>query len=110
MYSNDHINRLVDDALGSADGAQRATPKPFLLTRIQAAMQRRQETSWDKAGRFIARPVVAIAGLCLILAINLAVILNSSNKTSTQEETASANTDDFSSTMAVVYDIENNEP
>jgi uncharacterized membrane protein YdfJ with MMPL/SSD domain len=109
MSNNDHINQLVNQALNSADGAERASAKPFLFTRIQAAMQRRPETFWERAGRFIARPSVAIAGLCLVLAVNLAAVVNSSDKLDLQEE-VTTNTDDFSSTVAVVYDIDNNEP
>jgi hypothetical protein len=109
MSNNDHINQLVNQALNSADGAERASAKPFLFTRIQAAMQRRPETFWERAGRFIARPSVAIAGLCLVLSVNLAAVVNSSDKLDLQEE-VTTNADDFSSTVAVVYDIDNNEP
>lgn len=109
MHSNDHMNRLVNDALSSADGAGRATPKPFLFTRIQAAMQRNRETAWERAGKFIARPAVAIAGLCLVLAVNVAVVINSDRKPAIQEDTTTFS-DDFSNTVAVVYDIDNNEP
>jgi uncharacterized membrane protein YdfJ with MMPL/SSD domain len=109
MSNNEHINQQVNRALDSLDGASRASAKPFLFTRIQAAMQRRPETLWERAGRFIARPSVAIAGLCLVLAVNLAAVINSSNKPDLQEE-ATINADDFSSTVAVVYDIDNNEP
>lgn len=109
MSSNKDITQLVNDALGSADDAQRATARPYLFTRLQAKMQRHPETYWEKAGRLIARPAVAIAGLCLVLAINLTAIINTREKADLQEE-VTTNTDDFSNTIAVVYDIDNNEP
>jgi hypothetical protein len=109
MSDNKNIDQLVNDALGSIDDAERASAKPFLFTRIQAAMLRQPETYWEKTGRLIARPAVVIAGLCLVLVINLAAVINSNNKPDLQEE-ITVNTDDYSNTVAVVYDIDNNEP
>lgn len=110
MSNHEHIDRLVNKALQSADGAERANAKPFLFTRIQAAMQRRPETLWEKAGRFITQPSVAIAGLCLVLAINLAAVIGSEKNTPSLQEDATVNVDAFSNTVAAVYDIDNNEP
>lgn len=110
MSNNDHIDRLVNKALESADGAERANAKPFLFTRIQAAMQRQRETPWERAGKFIARPAVAIAGLCLVLAINLAAVIGSDKTAPSMQDDVTVNVDAFSNTVAAVYDIDNNEP
>ncbi len=38
MNKQDKINKLIEEALNSVDDAQRAEPRPFLLTRIHARM------------------------------------------------------------------------
>ncbi len=107
---NSNINKLVDDALNSADGAARAAAKPYLYTRLTARMQRNKDTYWEKAIRWISRPAVAIAGLCLVIGINVAaLILNRDDSTAVADEQAMS-TDDYANTVAKLYDIENNEP
>ena len=39
MNKNEHINKLIEEALNSLDGAERATAKPYLFTRLNARMQ-----------------------------------------------------------------------
>ena len=63
MNKEERINKLIEEALNSVDDIRRAEPKPFLLTRINARMNRVVESVWEKAGWFIARPVVAFTGL-----------------------------------------------
>ena len=40
MNKQEHINKLVEEALGSVDNISRAEAKPYLLTRIRARMDR----------------------------------------------------------------------
>ena len=92
--------------MNSLDGADRATPRPFLLTRINARLNKETEGSWERAGRFIARPVVVIAGLCLIIAVNALVI--STNRSAAVDTTnvadqQSSTADEFSTTVACLY-------
>jgi len=114
MKNNEHINRLTDEALSSLDGAGRATPKPYLLTRINARMrnQNEKESSWDNALRFISRPAVALAGLCLVIGINAMVVsYNYPGKTTAVSDDQYASVDEYSSSsIAVLKDIENIEP
>jgi hypothetical protein len=107
---SNNIDQLTDDALSSADGAARAAAKPYLFTRLTARMQRREDSRWEKAVRFVSRPAVAIAGLCLVVAINVLVILgNKEDNAATAEEQLAA-AEDFPGSMAALYDTENNEP
>jgi hypothetical protein len=112
MNKQEQINKLVEQALNSMDDAQRATPRHFLLTRIHARMNKASDSAWEKAGWFITRPAVAFSGLCLIVVINAGVIFN--YKTTTQTATADVavqNTaDEFSYTVAGIYDTENTQP
>ncbi len=114
MNNKEQIEKMIEDALNSVDGIGRATPKPFLMTRINARMSATQETAWERAGRFIARPVVVIAGLFLVLGINALVVAFNNNSPAIDNSTAvnqqAFASDDFSTNTAKLYDIENPEP
>lgn len=112
MKNKENIHKLAEEALSSVDDIKRAAAKPFLLTRIHARMSKQTESLWEKAGWFISRPVIAFAGLCLIILINAAVIVskNSSAQTPVAEQTTQASSDEFSYTVATIYDYDNNQP
>ena len=111
MNNEEHINKMAEEALSSFEGAGRAMPKPYLLTRIKARMERKKETAWQTASSFITRPAFVMAGLCLVIVINALVIsfdnTATENIAATEEQTS---TDEFSTTVATLYDIENPEP
>ncbi len=111
MKNTDHINKLIEDAINCVDDIQRAEPKPFLLTRINARMNNGTASVWERVGWFITRPAVAFTGLCLIILINIMVIKTGSLNTGDSTDQVAVNsTDEFSSTVATIYDIENNQP
>ena len=111
MNKEDHINKMTDEALNSLDGTTRASAKPYLLTRINARLSKMKESSWERAGRFIARPAIAFTGLCLVIGINAMIIaFDHSTPESTVTAEQQLTTDDFSTTVATLYDTENNEP
>ena len=111
MNKNEHIHKLVDEALGSLDGAERATPRPYLFTRLNARMQREPENSWDNVLKFISRPAIALAGLCLVITINaLVVSSNYTGQTTTVAEEQYVSADEYNTSVAVLNDIENIEP
>lgn len=111
MNTNDHIDKLIDAALNSTDGAGRASPKPYLFTRLKARLDRGQESSWEKAARFIARPVVALAGLCLVISINALVIAyNNTPASNNTGQDQLATTDEFTTSVTALYYAENTEP
>jgi NADH:ubiquinone oxidoreductase subunit 6 (subunit J) len=109
MNKQDKINKLIEEALNSVDDAQRAEPRPFLLTRIHARMNKGTESVWEKAGWFITRPAVAFTGLCMIVLLNVMVVMN--NKTpdsaTVAEQTVQTQADEFSYTAATIYDNDN---
>jgi hypothetical protein len=112
MNKKEAIQKMIDEALSSVDGAQRATPRPFLLTRIMARMNAVKETSWEKAGSFISRPSFAIAGLGALIALNILVITLNHHpaNNATPEQTSFVTSGDFSAANATINDIENPEP
>ena len=112
MNRQKNINKLIEESLNSMDDVKRAEPKPFLFTRINARMNKGRESVWEKAGWFITRPAVALAVVCLVLIINATAIFY--NKAETQVATtdvAVQNTaDEFSYTVAGIYETENTQP
>lgn len=112
MNKNEHINNLIEEALNSVDGAKRAEPMPYLLTRINARMSKETVSAWEKAGWFIGRPAVALAGLCLIILINVMVLMinRPTDTVAVSEQVMPAQTDEFSYTVATIYDNENTQP
>jgi hypothetical protein len=109
MNKQEKIKELVDKAFTSLDDIQKAEGKPFLLTRINAKMQPSTSTAWDTALAFISKPLVAIACMAFIIAINV-FVLSSNNKTINTTEDAYAIADDYSSSNIAINDFENIEP
>ena len=111
MNRKENINNLVEEALGSVDDATRATPKPYLLTRINARMNKATESVWEKAGWFIGRPAVAFIGLGLVVLVNVAVVMlnKTADAPTTAEQTVQTQADEFSYTVATIYDIDNTQ-
>jgi len=112
MNKKEHINKLIEGSLISLDNVKRAEAKPYLLTRINARMNKVTESAWEKAGWFIGRPAVAFMGLCMLILINVSVVLfnKPSDTVAVTEQTAQTQADEFSYTVATIYDNENNQP
>lgn len=113
MDNKKHIDKMAEEALSSIDSAEKGMPKPYLFTRIKARMDRKNEVTTERSGSLILRPVFVIAGLCLVIGINALVIAFNNNTADTDsyavnEQTTSS--DEFGTTVATLYDIENNEP
>ena len=111
MNNNEHINKLIHDTLNSLDGAGKATPKPYLFTRLNARMQNTNESIWDKVLGFISKPVIALTVICLIIAINATVAaFNYTGKSTAVSEEQYISVDEYNSSVAVLNDIENINP
>ena len=112
MHNKEHINKLIEEALNSVDDVSRAEPKPYLLTRIYARMNKEKESFWEKAGWFIGRPAVAFTGLFLIIMLNAMVFMfnKSADDATVAEQTAQTQADEFSYTVATIYDTDNPKP
>ncbi len=112
MNKKKQIDQLIEEALHSADNIERASPKPFLLTRIHARLNNSNESSWEKIARYIGRPSIAFSGLAMLILINVLVLfLNPENASSiATEQSTEATTDEFYYTAATIYDFENTEP
>ncbi|HEX5652781.1 MAG TPA: hypothetical protein VFX58_06895 [Chitinophagaceae bacterium] len=70
MNSKPELEKKIQQVLDSLDGIQRAEPRPFFYTRVLGRLQADEKTIWETMGSFLSRPVVAVAGLCVILILN----------------------------------------
>ena len=108
MKNNDELNKSVEAAMNSLDDVQKASPAPYLLTRINQRLNKTKESAWEKVGGMIGKPLVAIPGLALLILVNVWVIVNNDEGAGVMsEQQASVTADDFSSSVATIYDIEN---
>lgn len=97
----------------SLDGMTPADPKPFLLTRLNAALQQGEDQGiWAVATAFLKRPAVAIVTILLLLILNIAVFSAGGFLQGKENITANSVSDkyDFSINVSGIYDSENQEP
>lgn len=110
MKNKEEVEKMIGEAINSVDGTNRARPMPFLLTRVMARINTVNENAWEKAVRFIARPVVAVAGLALVIGINVAVIATQGANKEANNVTEQQNTaDEFFQSVATLYNMENTD-
>ncbi len=119
MSKHSNIDHKVEEALESLQGIRRAETAPFMHTRVMARLQKEDSSAWSKAAYFIARPVVALATLCAVIAFNALIVLNKEKLKATRVPvaftTASssgeiAQDDDFLLASNTTYDYVNVEP
>ena len=105
------INKKIDEVLNSLDGINRAQPRPFLFTRLEARMQS-EKNIWFRLSSFMARPAVAFACICFVLIINAMVIFMTYSTVSslTQQGNELATTDEYSQVSSNLYEFENTKP
>jgi len=108
---NENINKRINEVMRSLDGIEKASPRPFFFTRLEARLQR-QKSRWEVVSSFLSKPVVAIACICLIIMINAMVIFSSTNlKSSTdQQNNELATADEYNSISAPLYEFVNSTP
>ena len=114
MKPGGDIEKRVEEALNSLDGIKRATPQPWLFSRVKARLSREEaeeRTVWGTIGSFLSRPVVAVAGVCLILLFNGVLLFNqqsqsSSNGIAIQNEMQPSDSESFVASNSS-FDFEN---
>jgi hypothetical protein len=108
---DEHLNKKIDEAMQSLHGIEKASPRPFFFTRLEAHMQK-QKSHWEALSSFLTKPVVAIACICLVIIINAAVILSSTNlnTSSDQQNNELATADEYNSVSAPLYEFVNATP
>ena len=88
MKKSEKIDQEIKDTLQVLDDINKASPKPFFYTRLEARIQRRYSpaTTWS------LRPAVIWSGIVLIVLLNITVAINYSKKAndSVNEQNAGA--------------------
>lgn len=109
---SDQFDKIIEQTLQSLDGARRAVPRPYLITRIKANMQQRDmKNAWAKLNDFLSRPAIAWTIILMLLVGNLAIIIMSRDSDrSFAKETMIEYKDESAMNMTDVYDIDNPEP
>ena len=110
---SDIFDNKIDAALKSLDGIAKASPQPFLLTRINARLNNAtDETVWSQIAFYLKKPLVCGVALLLLLFVNFIVIKNINDRGDVENIAKSATSQkyDFAINVSVLYDIENQEP
>lgn len=110
----ENLEKMVNETMSCMDAAGRATPAPFLMTRIRAKMQKNtQPSTWERVGIFIARPTVAFPILATVLLMNIYIIRSSVTGSDTSMATQSFQqvSDEYSmNSESSLFDFENIQP
>ncbi len=69
MTQKEKIQQEIEKTLESINGIKRAEANPFLFTRIRARMDR-NTGMWERTFSFVSKPLVALAVLALVMAMN----------------------------------------
>lgn len=110
---NSQRNKNIEDILNSLNDINRASPAPFLLTRIQARMSNQsvQINAWSRLASFISKPAVAMAGIVILLLLNITAITVRKQQGQKNSITQSfSERDEFAITSVNMYDPEIAEP
>lgn len=110
--NKNEIEKLVNETINCMDGAQRAEPAPYLLTRINARLQNPSLSTWERISIILSRPGVALAGATFLIIVNLAIFSagNGSQDVKVPLSTQ-VSTDVYSyNSTSSLYDLENITP
>lgn len=107
-------NKRIEDILNSTDGMAKASPAPFLLTRLYARMSDVQKNSvWDNMITFICKPAVAFTAIAIIICLNVLILSNKNNDIhydSVVQESNGSSIDEFATQYNSIDYIENLAP
>ncbi len=97
----------IEATLNSLDGAERAGAGDFFFTRLQARLQHKGSSVWERATGWIARPAVAIIGLCLVLLLNGIIVLRQlKSEQIADQASVQAFAEEYPLQVPAIYDME----
>lgn len=111
MTAKEKIQQEIEQTLQCLDGVKRAEANPFLFTRIQARMNKKAG-AWERTFSFISKPVIAVAIVLLVMAVNGWALWDGNGTTENNLTADNANVPELATeynTVASVnnYDYEN---
>ena len=113
MNSKKNVDQFIEEAFNSINNIERANVKPFLLSRVNNRMLTERNNSWwEDVAFYISKPAFAIPGLAMLMLINFTAVIFSATEPSTSivEKNIQASADEFSYSIASIYENENTEP
>jgi hypothetical protein len=113
MNKKQSIDQFVEEAFDSINNIERASVKPFLLSRVNNRMFMEKGNSWwENVALLIGKPSFAIPGLAMLMLINLTTVILYATEPSASmsEQTIQASSEEFAYSIASIYDNENLEP
>ena len=112
MTQKEKIQQEIEQTLETLNGIKRAEANPYLFTRIKARLNRKTD-AWDRTISFVSKPLVALAVLALVTAMNgWSYFGTASAATETVVADETANLPDFENDYKLItstdsYDLEN---
>jgi hypothetical protein len=86
MARKQRTEQQMDEILDSLSGMEKADPRPFFYTRLQARMAAETDPSlWGRSIAFLSRPAVSMATLVLFLLVNGAILFSAVKKNEAEE-------------------------
>ncbi|HSN61332.1 MAG TPA: hypothetical protein VLR49_10380 [Ferruginibacter sp.] len=102
---------LVEETLESMNGAQRAEPAPYLLTRINAKLNREEPSAWERISLFLSRPGIAIAAVAFLIILNLLIYSFTNSSIDINLQNLQGTADEYSmNNSSSLFDLENIQP
>ncbi len=102
---------LVEETLDSMNGAQRAEPAPYLLTRINAKMNREIPSAWERISLYLSRPGIAIVAVAFLIILNLVIYSFNNTITDINLQNLQGAADEYSmNNSSSLFDLENIQP
>jgi hypothetical protein len=87
MENSDKTEEYIDKTMASLVKIERATPRPFFYTRLEAKLQQR----YAPMPKFVLRPAFIWSFLTLIVVLNVSIVFHYSKKgESSKEQNASS--------------------
>jgi len=91
MKNQEEIERQIDETVGALEGIERAEPRPFFYTRLEAKMDiSGMQQCYAIIPKFMARSTFVWSFLALVVLLNVGVVLRFSQKTVSEPQNASS--------------------
>jgi hypothetical protein len=111
MKRKTEIENEVEATLNSLEGVLPASPRPFFFTRVQARLNKNEQTYWEVLSSFIAKPAIAFTVIIAIVVMNaVAVFEQTESAPVLADQTEQSAYDEFNLAANSFYDFENAEP
>ena len=111
MSKKQYTEQEMEAILNSLDGVEKASPTPFLYTRLMARMQESDDNIWSRILQFITKPVFAVGITLVFLLINAYILLNQySSSVEQAEESTQTLALEYTSLTSTIYDNNTETP